>query len=59
MTLYSLNGHKGTLRCTKTGEGFYAFTWHDDTTLRVIGRYTLRENFETVRQRWEDIITAG
>jgi hypothetical protein len=59
LTLYSLNGHQGTLRCTNAGGASYAFTWHDDTTPRVIGRYTLRASFDTVRQQWEGIVTAG
>ena len=58
MTFYALNGHKGTLKCTKGGDS-YTFIWHDETTPRVIGRYTLRASFETARRQWQEIITAG
>jgi tetratricopeptide (TPR) repeat protein len=58
LTRYSHNGHRGTLQCTNAGDS-YAFIWHDDTTPRVIGRYTLRANFETVLQQWVEIIIAG
>jgi hypothetical protein len=59
VTSYASNGHAGTLRCTKPTAGSYTFVWHDDTTPRVIGRYTLQANFETVRDLWLDLINAG
>jgi len=59
LTLYSHSGHTGTLRCKNLGGGSYLLTWHDDTTPRVIGRYTLRAQFETVLQQWVKIVTAG
>jgi hypothetical protein len=59
LTRYDIRDHKGKLKCTNPGEGSYTFIWHDDATPRVIGRYTLRANFETVHKQWDDIIIAG
>jgi hypothetical protein len=56
-TRYSLNGHEGALRCTKSEDDHYHFVWHDDTTARVIGHYNLMGQFDTVRRHWEDIVT--
>ena len=59
VTTYAINGHTGTLKCADSPGESYTFVWHDDTTLRVIGRYTLQADFETVLGRWQDIINAG